>query len=113
MDHPGHEFRLAFFGFRAGDVARGIGAGVAQDSGNGAALEFTVKRHDQGNDMVWVPKSDMAFALPYGDPAELAKGRNQLRAGDDREPAAQAGNGSLRRTTPISRDLPSSRIPST
>lgn len=63
--------------------------------------------------MVWVPKSNMAAALPYGNPAELGEGRDQLRAGDDRKPPAQAGNESLRRTTPISKDRPSSRIPST
>lgn len=47
-----------------------------------------------------------------GIPPELAKGRDELCAGDDRLPLGQAGSDSLRRTIPICRDRPSSRSPS-
>lgn len=72
-----------------------------------------MKRHDEGNGAVRMPQTDVAAALTHNYPAKLSKGRDQLCAGDDWEAPAQPGNVSLRRTTPVSRDRPSSRIPST
>jgi hypothetical protein len=72
-----------------------------------------VKRDNEGNGMVWVMQSDMATALTHDDQASLPRADTRSVPENDREPAAQAGSGSLRRTTPISSDRPSSRIPST
>ena len=55
----------------------------------------------------------MASSLSDDLPAESLQHADQLRAGDDRHRAAHAGNGSLRRTMPVSSVRPSSRRPST
>jgi hypothetical protein len=73
-----------------------------------------MKRHDEGNGAVRMPQTDVvSAALTHSYPAKLSKGRDQLCAGDDWEAPAQPGNVSLRWTTPVSRDRPCSRIPST
>ena len=72
-----------------------------------------MKRHDEGNGTVRMPQTDVATALTHSYPAKLSKGRDQFCAGDGWESPAQPGNVSLRRTTPVSKGRPSSRIPST
>ncbi len=86
---------------------------VAQNSGQRAALEFAVKRHDQGDGAIRVLEADVTATLAYRNPPELAEGRDELCAGDDRLPLGQAGSDSLRRMIPICSDWPSSRSPST
>jgi hypothetical protein len=57
-------------------------------------------------------KPYVASSLAYDYPALPAEGGDELCAGDDWEAPGQAGNGSVRLTTPISRLRPSSRSPS-
>lgn len=58
-------------------------------------------------------EANVAAALADRDPAEFAERQDELGAGDDRQPFAHTGSGSLRRTMPASRNRPSSRSPST
>ena len=58
-------------------------------------------------------EANMAAALAHREPAELAECGDELGAGDDRQPFAHAGSGSLCRTMPLSSERPSSRSPST
>jgi len=61
---------------------------------------------------LWL-EADVTATLTHRNPPELAEGRDELCAGDDRLPLGQAGSDSLRRTIRICRDRPSSRSPST
>lgn len=56
--------------------------------------------HERGRARL-VLEADMAAALADDRPPELFKYGDQLLAGDDRQPLAHAGSGSLRRTTPV------------
>lgn len=86
---------------------------VAEDPSEGAALEFTMKRdHERGRALV-VFEAHMAAALANGNPSSLLESVDQLLAGENRQPLAHAGSGSVRRTIPISSERPSSRSPST
>lgn len=69
--------------------------------------------YDERHSTIRVPEADVATTLAHKHPAELAEGGDQLCAREDREAIAQAGSVSLRRITPMSRDRPSSRMPST
>lgn len=90
-----------------------IYSGVAQDPGESAALEFTMKRNHERNGVLVVFEAHMTAALANGDPPHLFKRADQLLARDDWQPLAHAGSGSVRLTIPISIERPSSRRPST
>jgi hypothetical protein len=94
-----------------GDVA--VNPGVAEDSGESAALELAVKRNHERSRVLFVLEAHMTAALADGDPADFLERDDQLLAGNDRQPLAHAGSGSVRRTIPISSERPSSRSPST
>jgi hypothetical protein len=72
-----------------------------------------MKRDDEERAARGVAEADMASPLSSYDPSGFAERGDQLGAGYDRLAGAQAGRGSVRRTTPISSGLPSSRKPST
>ncbi len=72
-----------------------------------------MKRDNQRNGVLGVLEAHMTAALADGNPPHLLKNADQLPAGNDRQPLAQAGSGSVRRTIPISSERPSSRSPST
>ena len=90
-----------------------VDTGVAQDPGEGAALQLSVQEDDQRHGTLRVAQTHVATPLTGHDPTELAQRGDQLVAGDNWEAPAQAGSGSVRRTTPMSRARPSSRRPST
>lgn len=90
-----------------------VNPGVAQDPCERAALEFTVKRdHERVRPFVMF-ESHVATALANGNPSDPLERVDQLLAGENRQPLAHAGSGSVRRTIPISSERPSSRSPST
>ncbi len=72
-----------------------------------------MKRDYQRNGVLVVLEAHMTTALADSDPPNFLKRGDQPLAGNDRQPLAHAGNGSLRRTIPISSERPSSRSPST
>ena len=58
-----------------------VNPGVAQDPGERAALEFTMKRDHQRNRALVVFEPHMATALADDNPPDLLKRADQLLAG--------------------------------
>ncbi len=81
-----------------------VDARVAQNARERASLEFAMQRHHQRNRALRMLEADMAAALSNRNPPHLAERRDELGAGNDRQPLAHAGSASLRRTIPMSRD---------
>jgi hypothetical protein len=58
-----------------------VNSGVAQDPGERAALEFTMKRDHQRNRALVVFETHMATALANDNPSDLLESVNQLLPG--------------------------------
>jgi hypothetical protein len=88
-------------------------AGIAQDSGEGSLPDLLVEWHDQRVSAPWLLQSHMTAALADDGPAVSLERSDQRLARDDRLSRDYAGRANFRRITPVSRDPPSSRMPST
>jgi hypothetical protein len=58
-----------------------VDPGVAEDPGERAALEFTMKRDHERNGALLVFEPHMASALANGNPSDLFESIDQLLAG--------------------------------